>query len=63
MQHMHFCDFSQVCDRTRVTASVDCPLVVWDIAIVFRVSVQSAAENGFHLLSLGSLILKESARS
>lgn len=58
-----FVTFLQVCDHTRVTASVDRPLVVWDIAIVFRVSVQSATENGFHLLSLGSLILKESAHN
>lgn len=41
---------------------MDRPLAVGDIALVLRVSVEGAAENGFRLLSLGSLVLQQSAQ-
>lgn len=66
MQHIccrRFFFLMQVCNHTCVAPSMDRPLVVGDIAFVFRVSVQSATENGFHLLPLGSLILQQSAHS
>ena len=46
------------CNYTCVTPSMNCPLAIWDISVWFRVSVQSTSEDGFHLLSLGSLILQ-----
>lgn len=46
------------CNYTCVTSSMNCPLAVKDISLRFGVSVQSTSEDGFHLLSLGSLILQ-----
>ena len=47
-----------LCNHTCVTSPVNCPLAIWDISVWFWVSVQSTSEDGFHLLSLSSLILQ-----
>lgn len=47
-----------LCNYTCVTPSMNCPLAIWDISVWLWVSVQSTSEDGFHLLSLGSLILQ-----
>lgn len=43
--------------------SVHRPLAAGDAAFVVMVSVEGAAENGFHLLPLGGLILQQSQLS
>lgn len=50
-----FCFFSRFC--TCVAPSMDCPLTVGNILVELGVSVQSASEDGFHLLPLRRLIL------
>lgn len=47
--------FSRFC--TCVASSMDCPLTVGNILVELGVSVQSASEDGFHLLPLRRLIL------
>lgn len=62
-QHVYFLSFLffflflQVF-RTRVATSVHRPLAAGDAAFVVMVPVEGAAENGFRLLPLGSLILQ-----